>query len=550
MRSHLVAEHRPNRDLITKTTLFSAVDALILSTPAVVSSRTGSQAKVAGDEEPPMFITDPIPDNSGVVRSRGRQPRLRVQPYARHSDDSSRSASAQHNKGTHLGTGSSRGPSPVSQSFNPSPVMASSSRLTQVAFSQANSHSLSSEREMMVDESEALVGDYEGEPESPVNEAEDASDGSGSEENEGSIFSQAGYKIINLAYLHTLPPRRLITCTGCLIGITPKSALSHFHQKHQIKLTKVQNKKLKEVLESHHFESDSNSIDPPKVPCPPIEGLEVSDGLACDFCTYCCKAQRSMSNHSSAVHRDIQGASKDSCHKVRVQAFFTQRPKFFEVNPSLHGLKEDDLFSVYMRTYAPKIEKSRDLNPPQSVNEIPPLLKVMQWHEHLATYTTDQTKVKELLEIWTIPTHTQGEAWMGNRLRLTIEGYMKDIRKKAIDTPIGIKQLLMVCPRYVLSSFMNVQQLFIIIRLTQLDEYWTPLHDDRTISEYARLLHHWTCAILVTTEDHSSGYKFSLTPGDYERAKKLKSGLQSPKDVVLFETFHDFIKPFLYPKKE
>ncbi len=56
MRSHLVAEHRPNRDLITKTTLFSAVDAPILSTPAVVSSRTGSQAKVAGDEEPPCSL--------------------------------------------------------------------------------------------------------------------------------------------------------------------------------------------------------------------------------------------------------------------------------------------------------------------------------------------------------------------------------------------------------------------------------------------------------------------------------------------------------------
>jgi len=88
-----------------------------------------------------------------------------------------------------------------------------------------------------------------------------------------------------------------------------------------------------------------------------------------------------------------------------------------------------------------------------------------------------------------------------------------------------------------------------MIRLMQYDDYWTPLPDGQSISEYARLLHHWTHAILVTIEGHRSGYKFPLTPDDYERAAKLKSGLKGDSNVVLIDTFHDFIKLFLYPKK-
>lgn len=68
--------------------------------------------------------------------------------------------------------------------------------------------------------------------------------------------------------------------------------------------------------------------------------------------------------------------------------------------------------------------------------------------------------------------------------------------------------------------------------------------------KYSALLHQWTHAILLTVEGHESGYQFPLTDDDYQRASKLKDALQqSPKELHL-EVFHDFIKPFMYPKVE
>jgi len=89
----------------------------------------------------------------------------------------------------------------------------------------------------------------------------------------------------------------------------------------------------------------------------------------------------------------------------------------------------------------------------------------------------------------------------------------------------------------------------IIFRVTQIDKEWILLEENKTLTAYARLLHQWTYAILVTIEGHESGYQFPLTLGDLERAANLKSGLQGDANVVLFDVFHDFIKPLLYPKQ-
>jgi hypothetical protein len=122
------------------------------------------------------------------------------------------------------------------------------------------------------------------------------------------------------------------------------------------------------------------------------------------------------------------------------------------VTPSLHGLSEDDLFTVYLRQCAPEIEALCILNPPISPNEVPPLLKVMQWHEHLKDYTTDRDTVRKLLELTTLPTSKAGETWMDLPLRATIEAYMKDVQVKANNASLGIKCLLKECPRYVMFS--------------------------------------------------------------------------------------------------
>lgn len=56
--------------------------------------------------------------------------------------------------------------------------------------------------------------------------------------------------------------------------------------------------------------------------------------------------------------------------------------------------------------------------------------------------------------------------------------------------------------------------------------------------------------IFLTIHGHESGYKFPLTTDNLDRASKLKDALrQSPKSLHI-EVFHNFIKPFMYPKVE
>lgn len=64
------------------------------------------------------------------------------------------------------------------------------------------------------------------------------------------------------------------------------------------------------------------------------------------------------------------------------------------------------------------------------------------------------------------------------------------------------------------------------------------------------LLHQWTHAILLTIEGHESGYKFPLTNDNLNRASILKDALQQSPNAPHIDVFHDFIKPFIYPKLE
>jgi len=236
----------------------------------------------------------------------------------------------------------------------------------------------------------------------------------------------------------------------------PSAVPKHYKERHAMNLhqnlTQSTISRLQERMNEGHFAAESDKIKCPELPCAPFDGLLIQDGFACNLCNYCGVSSHTMDSHHRRTHKKASGTAKDNRQKVQVQAFFAQHPRYFAVNPSLHGMNKDDFFAVYMKDYAPKIEAFSHFNPPINVNEVPPLLKVMQWHQHLDKYTTDKETVSQLLEIWKLPNISQCEDWIGKRLRSTIKGYMKDIQKKALETPPGIRCLLLTCPRFVLSS--------------------------------------------------------------------------------------------------
>ena len=264
--------------------------------------------------------------------------------------------------------------------------------------------------------------------------------------NEEEVLAMASLTITTLSHLQTTPPSRLLVCTKCSHGLNPSSVITHING-HNIKLLPADKQNLQRIINDPSILDDSNEVPPPVYPCPPIEGILVQDGFICNICSHCRSGFHSMQTHFSDKHKGIPGYAKANSKPIHVQALFARRPSYFAVTPILRGHLQGDLFSVYLQQCAPEIESLKILNPPLNTNEIPPLLKIMQWHEHLKDYITDHDSVRKLLELTTLPTSKKGEAWLGTPLRSTIDAYMKDVRRKALNSSLGIRCLLKECPR-------------------------------------------------------------------------------------------------------
>jgi Orsellinic acid/F9775 biosynthesis cluster protein D len=421
---HVQKEHNSNNKISVDIVLFPATlntsQTILDFQSSAQSTEFDDSANLASDEESTADLSNLI----GFGPIRGRQPQLLVRPtpYQRTGESSSRSIS------------------PIQRSsFKPlSPLQISSihalsapSPLQQVAFSRPNSPSPPfSDNDMIVDGTESLQTQDD-----PFF-------------NEEKVLAKASVVIISLSHIHTTPPTRLLACTKCQRGILASSLLSHLNT-HDIRISSVDKRNLRTIMDSSSFLTDSIEVASPIPPCPPIEGIQVQDGFSCDLCNYCCITVGSMQKHIGNKHNDALGSVKANFKPAQVQSLFARRPKYFAVTPILRGLNKGDLFTCYMQQCAPEIEQLKILIPPLNANEVPPLLKVTQWHEHLKDYTKNREQVQKLLELIRLPTSRRGESWMGPPLRATIEGYMRDVRVKANNASLGIKCLLMECPRFV-----------------------------------------------------------------------------------------------------
>jgi hypothetical protein len=183
-------------------------------------------------------------------------------------------------------------------------------------------------------------------------------------------------------------------------------------------------------------------------PCgPPVECLKVTkDGYCCNHCRYCVPTYKSFCRHwSSTVHENDKGLSSATYHLGSIQTFFgSNQQKWFEVTPALAGLSTLDPFVVYLKTEAPRFVKTLN-EPPTHVREVPPLLNVTGWHQHLAEHIKSKVDVQNLRTLVRLPPFRETTGL--GRLHDITDRYMKDIRAKAHGCSIGIKCLLMECPR-------------------------------------------------------------------------------------------------------
>src|ERR1700678_4384122 len=141
--------------------------------------------------------------------------------------------------------------------------------------------------------------------------------------NEEEVLAKASFSIVQLPHLQTTPPTRLLVCTKCQQGVIPTSLITHSNS-HDIKLLSADKQNLQTVMNNSTFLDDSTEISTPNLPCPPIEGIKVQNGFACNLCNYCSTAVQTIQNYLTVMHKDTLGSTKDNSKPVQVQAFFAR----------------------------------------------------------------------------------------------------------------------------------------------------------------------------------------------------------------------------------
>jgi len=267
----------------------------------------------------------------------------------------------------------------------------------------------------------------------------DAEQESGSE----AALRAAGLKVLDLRKCNIDTNLSVIVCVTCQGGVHPKSPIIHA-QSHGIKLTKQHISDLNKLIPTLRLASETKDFSSPPNDQAPIDDIQIHKGLQYNSCSYACRMQNPMDNHWSRDHRAEGSPDFSDC---KVQTIFASKPKYFTVLPALKGLASDDMYRLYLSQFVPEIALAdKVIVPPISDKEVPPLLRVTLWHEHLQPFTKDKASVRDLR--WLVDTAyaEKKTPWLGKPLYTTVSFYMQDIRRKMKKTLIPALMLLMKYP--------------------------------------------------------------------------------------------------------
>jgi hypothetical protein len=265
------------------------------------------------------------------------------------------------------------------------------------------------------------------------------------------IMEKVGLSILSLDILGEFPTPTIVLCNFCESSFAPSSVASHI-KKHTLSLSPAHITIIVQRLlggggREKKVRENSSSVRVPKANGPAIQGLKIHNGFSCKHCSYCSSTEATITWHVAQEHKNVAGRQSGRYTSAYVQAYFQEHPKFFKVNPIITGLAEQDLYRLYQEQIAPTMEASTVLLPAKTVNDVPPLLRLTQWHTHFGDKLETQEKVTQLCNLVKVSTGAVG--WDKKPLRTVIDTYMRRIITLAGQTDVRTKMLLHECPRYV-----------------------------------------------------------------------------------------------------
>ncbi|KAF9037916.1 hypothetical protein BJ165DRAFT_1531837 [Panaeolus papilionaceus] len=323
-----------------------------------------------------------------------------------------------------------------------------------------------------------------------------------------------------------LHEHKVVVCTTCKFAFDPQAAGNH---KHHVQLSPEVWRSALSYLESLGLAKNSDEVVSPPAGVAPLDHLKLFDAFACTACSYICCGERTMRNHWSSCHPgQATGVKSEAC---KAQAFFGSHPKLFRVSPNLQH-DQAPLLQVFLKDIAPAIDSMVLTTPPMSDNEVPPLLRVTRWHEHLGSFIKTPAEIKLLRELLFLPSASL-PAWNKN-LEQLVKAYMKDVQEKAKAAP---RKALCPLMEYPVTSLRP--------------DAWSVLDNDTTLYKYGITLRQFITAILLfcVSPPASLSYSLSLSPEQTSLAKDLVKVLSSPTFVAssCCLSLHKLVKTIMYP---
>ena len=250
-------------------------------------------------------------------------------------------------------------------------------------------------------------------------------------------------ELFRLMGIHYHTHHEVLIC-DCGQAVLHDGCITHISG-HGIKLTHRQKTAYGDKLKGLALVASAKEVATPAPGGPPVELLtHHPDGYCCNKCSYCVPAKRTMENHWYRDHKGDLEMGEDRFHRGTLQTFFTPVGQhYFEVNPSLSGLPDDDMFHLYMHDEVTKYPDFPTSNP-TNVRDVPLLLQVTQWHEHLDAYTCDHHRRDALHSLVKLPgRHTPSGL---GRLGHIVFEYLKMIRTQANRSSQNMLKHLIECP--------------------------------------------------------------------------------------------------------
>ena len=283
-------------------------------------------------------------------------------------------------------------------------------------------------------------------------------------------MEKVGLIVLSPRWLEGHETPLLLACRACQKGINIQNGVVHATRKepggHGLKASKDIMIELGEwiKLKAHLFLSSETFRDAPGPPLitKPLPILRVDDGLGCSWknCDFACKQPNAMAQHWSKKHRHKKVAKK--AKDAKVQTFFESHPKYFIVSPQLSGPHANSRYELYLTQLVPDLEKNCHEVVPYlaSEREIPPHLKVMQWHQHLSPYLLDaetnesSSKEGQNLSLFSLPKVQSLKSIVDQpkcrhlckALGNVVDAYLLWIKKKGQGCELRVRRMLQEYP--------------------------------------------------------------------------------------------------------